>query len=97
MLIVNILTDKELKTLYDYATELNLEVLVEVHDRNELNRAHQLSPKIIGVNNRDLKRFVTNVEHTNQILKFKRKDFIIFQKAVFIVLMMLSTFTVRYR
>ncbi|MEJ7395946.1 indole-3-glycerol-phosphate synthase TrpC, partial [Staphylococcus epidermidis] len=52
LLIVNILTDKELKTLYDYATELNLEVLVEVHDRNELNRAHQLSPKIIGVNNR---------------------------------------------
>lgn len=51
LLIVNILTDKELKTLYDYATELNLEVLVEVHDRNELNRAHQLSPKIIGVNN----------------------------------------------
>ena len=92
MLIVNILTDKELKTLYDYATELNLEVLVEVHDRNELNRAHQLSPKIIGVNNRDLKRFVTNVEHTNQILKFKKKGFHYISESRFIVLMMLSTF-----
>lgn len=75
LLIFNILTDIELKTLYGYATELNLEVLVEVHDKNELERAHQLSPKIIGVNNRDLKRFITNVEHTNQILNFKKKGF----------------------
>lgn len=44
LLIVNILTDEQLKDLYAYATKLDLEVLVEVHDRYELERAHQLSP-----------------------------------------------------
>lgn len=36
LLIVNILSDTELKELYDYATQLGLEVLVEVHDQDEL-------------------------------------------------------------
>ncbi|MCI2953780.1 indole-3-glycerol phosphate synthase TrpC [Staphylococcus caprae] len=75
LLIVNILSDTELKELYDYATQLGLEVLVEVHDQDELKKAYQLSPEIIGVNNRDLKQFVTKVEHTNEILKAKRRGF----------------------
>lgn len=75
LLIVNILSDKELNELYNYATELDLEVLVEVHDGKELERAHQLSPKLIGVNNRDLKSFITDVDHTNQILNNKKKQF----------------------
>ncbi|WP_436861561.1 indole-3-glycerol phosphate synthase TrpC [Staphylococcus caeli] len=75
LLIVNVLTDKQLSTLYQYATEQGLEVLVEVHDKEELNRAHQLKPEIIGVNNRDLKRFVTDVLHTNQILEQKTDDY----------------------
>ncbi|MGZ2214410.1 indole-3-glycerol phosphate synthase TrpC [Staphylococcus argenteus] len=74
LLIVNILSDKQLKELYEYATSQNLEVLVEVHDREELNRAYKINPKLIGVNNRDLKRFVTNVEHTNIILKNKQPN-----------------------
>ncbi|MEQ5994732.1 hypothetical protein [Staphylococcus saccharolyticus] len=61
-----------MKDLYAYATQLDLEVLVEVHDRYELERAHQLSPHIIGVNSRDLKRFVTDVERTNNVLKNKK-------------------------
>ncbi len=64
LLIVNILSDKQLKDLYNYAISQNLEVLVEVHDRYELERAYKVNAKLIGVNNRDLKRFVTNVEHT---------------------------------
>lgn len=73
LLIVNVLTDEQLRELYDYAQSLNLEALVEVHDKEELTRAYKLDPEIIGVNNRDLKRFVTNVQHTNEILK-ERKD-----------------------
>lgn len=38
LLIVNILSDTELKELYDYATQLGLEVLVEVHDQDELKK-----------------------------------------------------------
>ncbi|MBH4788397.1 indole-3-glycerol-phosphate synthase TrpC, partial [Staphylococcus aureus] len=52
----------------------NLEVLVEVHDRHELERAYKVNAKLIGVNNRDLKRFVTNVEHTNTILENKKPN-----------------------
>lgn len=73
LLIVNVLTDEQLRELYNYAQSLNLEALVEVHDKKELTRAYKLDPEIIGVNNRDLKRFVTDVQHTNDILK-ERKD-----------------------
>lgn len=73
LLIVNVLTDEQLRELYDYAQSLNLEALVEVHDKEELTRAYKLDPEIIGVNNRDLKRFVTDIQHTNEILK-ERKD-----------------------
>ncbi len=75
LLIVNVLTDQQLKDLYDYAISKNLEVLVEVHDKEELERAYKLDPKIIGVNNRDLKRFVTDVLHTNEILENKKAGY----------------------
>lgn len=74
LLIVNILSDKQLKDLYNYAISQNLEVLVEVHDRHELERAYKVNAKLIGVNNRDLKRFVTNVEHTNTFLENKKTN-----------------------
>ena len=80
LLIVNILTDEQLHRLYQYACQLDLEVLVEVHDSQELQRAYELNPEIIGVNNRDLKRFVTDVEHTNQILGHKKMVLLYFRK-----------------
>lgn len=92
LLIVNILSDKQLKELYEYATSQNLEVLVEVHDREELNRAYKINPKLIGVNNRDLKRFVTNVEHTNIILKINNRIIIIFLKVAYTTHLMLKNF-----
>ncbi|MDW4222474.1 indole-3-glycerol phosphate synthase TrpC [Staphylococcus saprophyticus] len=75
LLIVNVLADQQMKDLYQYATSLNLEVLVEVHDKEELERAYKLSPQLIGVNNRDLKRFVTDVLHTNEILENKKEGY----------------------
>ncbi|MBA8760140.1 indole-3-glycerol phosphate synthase TrpC [Staphylococcus schleiferi subsp. coagulans] len=72
LLIVHVLTDAQLQQLYHYATELGLEVLVEVHDREELERAHRLNPQLIGINNRDLRRFKTDVAHTSQILTRKQ-------------------------
>ena len=74
LLIVNLLTDKTLRRLYDYAKQLNLEVLIEVHSKDELARVHRLHPKLIGINNRDLERFVTEVTHTNIILETKKED-----------------------
>ncbi|MGV3043202.1 indole-3-glycerol phosphate synthase TrpC [Staphylococcus rostri] len=68
LLIVNILSDAELVALHDYARHKGLEVLVEVHDQEELARALDIRPTFIGVNNRDLRTFKTDVQHTIDIL-----------------------------
>ncbi|QLK86783.1 indole-3-glycerol phosphate synthase TrpC [Staphylococcus sp. 17KM0847] len=68
LLIVHILTDDALETLYQYARHKGLEVIVEVHDREELARALRIRPTFIGVNNRDLRTFQTDVQHTVKVL-----------------------------
>lgn len=62
LLIISVLSKNELKKLYDFAKNLDLEVLVEVHDRQELNIAEGLGAELIGVNNRNLKTFDISVE-----------------------------------
>ena len=57
LLIVAALTDAELATLRDAAKKYGLDVLCEVHDESELQRALSLGFDIIGVNNRDLRTF----------------------------------------
>ncbi|GLC88462.1 indole-3-glycerol phosphate synthase TrpC [Lysinibacillus piscis] len=67
LLIVAALTDEALRDLYHYATNLGLEVLVEVHDVEELQRALAVNAKLIGVNNRDLRTFEVSLERTSEI------------------------------
>jgi indole-3-glycerol phosphate synthase len=54
LLIVSAHTDADLKELYTAARRINLDVLCEVHDRSELDRALSLGADLIGVNSRDL-------------------------------------------
>lgn len=67
LLIVATLDDGTLKRLFAYAESLELEVLVEVHDVIELERALQVKAKLIGVNNRDLKTFTVDLKRTEEI------------------------------
>ncbi|MED3661305.1 indole-3-glycerol phosphate synthase TrpC [Ureibacillus sp. FSL K6-8385] len=67
LLIVAALDDETLSELYDYATSRGLEVLVEVHNEEELERALRLHPKLIGVNNRDLKTFHMDLAQTEKL------------------------------
>lgn len=67
LLIVAALTDDKLKELHYYAESLGMEVLVEVHNEDELKRTQALSPKLIGVNNRNLKTFDVNLETTERL------------------------------
>lgn len=57
LIIVAALTDEEIKVLFDAANLAGLDSLFEVHNQEELDRALKFSPKIVGVNNRNLKTF----------------------------------------
>lgn len=62
LLIVAILEDSTLRELLDLGRSLKMEALVEVHSREELERALAAGARIIGVNNRDLRDFQVHVE-----------------------------------
>jgi indole-3-glycerol phosphate synthase len=49
------------------AIEQSMDVLIEVHDEAEMERAARLKSRLIGVNNRDLKRFVTDISATERL------------------------------
>jgi len=67
LLIVAILDDVRLKALHDLATELGMDVLVEVHDHDELARALAIAPPLLGINNRDLRSFETDIATTTRL------------------------------
>ena len=69
LLIVRILPPEKLKALYDYAVHLNLEVLLEVHDEVDLLIAMSLQPNLIGINNRNLQSFDTDLCVTEELIK----------------------------
>ena len=67
LLIVAALTDAELRTLRDEARRCGLDVLCEVHDREELERALPLDCECVGVNSRDLKTFRVSLERAGEL------------------------------
>jgi len=70
LLIAAILTSGQMKEFLALAKELGLDALVEVHDRAELERALELEASLIGINNRNLRTFVTDLKTTEQLIAF---------------------------
>ncbi|CAF0689163.1 indole-3-glycerol phosphate synthase TrpC [Candidatus Methylacidithermus pantelleriae] len=68
LLIARILPPKRLQKLASRARSLGLEVLVEVHDRYELELALEAGSRIVGINNRDLRDFTVDLRTTEQLL-----------------------------
>jgi len=68
LLIVAMLKEGELRSLHSLALELGMSALVEVHDREEFDRAEQLGAELIGINNRDLRTFITDLAVTERLL-----------------------------
>lgn len=73
LLIVAALSESALAELFHQATDLGLEVLVEVHDAKELAQAEALGAPIIGVNNRNLKTFQVSLDTSIQLAPKKEK------------------------
>ncbi|MDF2725940.1 MAG: indole-3-glycerol phosphate synthase, partial [Paenibacillus sp.] len=69
LLIAAILTTEQMKQFSAAAKSLGLDVLIEVHDKEELDRVLELdNPTLIGINNRNLKTFVTDLKTTEELI-----------------------------
>ncbi|MCE5264632.1 MAG: indole-3-glycerol phosphate synthase TrpC [Deltaproteobacteria bacterium] len=67
LLIAAILTDGELRQFRELAASLGLAALVEIHDREELERALCTGAQMIGINNRNLKTFATDIRTSLEV------------------------------
>ncbi len=67
LIIVAALDDAQMAEIEAAARERGMDVLVEVHNEQEMERAARLHSRLIGINNRDLKRFVTDIGTTERL------------------------------
>ena len=76
LLIAGILSRNEIKQFSQFAKSLNLDVLLEVHDEQELHKALMPSLDMLGVNNRNLKTFNVSLETSKQLSQLIPNDFV---------------------
>ncbi|MBA4161233.1 MAG: indole-3-glycerol phosphate synthase TrpC [Novosphingobium sp.] len=69
LIIVAALDDAQMAEIEAAALERGMDVLVEVHNEDEMARASALKSRLIGVNNRDLKRFVTDLATSERLVR----------------------------
>lgn len=74
LLIVAALEDRQMAELNATGRELGMDVLIEVHDRGELERSLPLGNALVGINNRDLHSFETRMETTWELLPHVPED-----------------------
>jgi indole-3-glycerol phosphate synthase len=74
LIIVAALDDGQMAEIEATALELGMDVLVETHDRAELDRALLLKSRLIGVNNRNLKDFTVDFARTYELIDYAPKD-----------------------
>lgn len=74
LLIVAALDEKNLQLLFDLARQLSMDVLMEVHDEQEMQIALKTGARLIGINNRNLRTFETSLDTTLNMLKMIGRD-----------------------
>jgi len=67
LLIASILSDDDLKKMSEKAADLGMDALIEVHNKEELNRALEISNPLIGINNRNLHTFEVSLDTTLEL------------------------------
>ncbi len=69
LLIAAALDDSQLTDLYQAALDLSIDPLIEIHSTEELERVMKLEPPLIGINNRNLNTFITDINLTTNLMK----------------------------
>jgi len=83
LLIVAALDDTQLESLYQLARELGLDVLIEVHDKAELDRIQfGYEDALVGINNRDLRTFDVSLNTTIELLPYVGKRQVVTESAI---------------
>jgi indole-3-glycerol phosphate synthase len=77
LLIVAALSDGDLTALHALVGELGMAALVEVHNEAELERALRIEPRVVGVNNRDLRTFEVDLETTARLRRHIPDDVVL--------------------
>lgn len=82
LLIAACLPAERLGTLHALALECGLECLVEVHSIREIEQVYDVcDPSMIGINNRDLKTFTTDIEHTFSLLSSIKNEILVISES----------------
>lgn len=74
LLIAGILSDEQLREYLALTDTLGMDALVEVHTLAELQRVQQTKACMVGINNRDLTRFITDINNTLRLLPYCGRD-----------------------
>ena len=81
LLIASVLQDEELGGFYRIARELDMAVVIEVHNEMELERVLPIRPRIVGINNRDLQTFETSLETTRRLARAIPSDVVVISES----------------
>ncbi|MGA8853918.1 MAG: indole-3-glycerol phosphate synthase TrpC [Christiangramia sp.] len=76
LLIAAVLTEKQLIYLADSAKDLGMDVLLEIHNEEELQKSLKVKADMIGVNNRNLKTFEVSIENSKNLAKLIPNEFV---------------------
>ena len=84
LLLANVLEDAKLKEFLELSHSLGMDCLVEVHSKEELDRVLHISPKIIGINNRDLRTFNVDLKTIEGLIPYiDREKVVVSESGVF--------------
>ena len=77
LIILASTSDMQAQELYAAATDYGMDALFEVHDAEELQRALALNPKLLGINNRNLRTFETTLQTTRDLMQLVPEDILL--------------------
>jgi indole-3-glycerol phosphate synthase/phosphoribosylanthranilate isomerase len=82
LVMLSLLEDRSARVIIDEARRFNMDVLVEVHDESEMQRALALGARLIGINNRDLRDLSIDLSTTERLARFARDRLLVSESGI---------------